>query len=178
MVPEKIFSNKIEKIEEEINNLLNDDIVEEKLKLLSKITNKSKDEVVRSEFIRLSNEKDWVRKTHKVTSNRKTEVPPFIRKILLEVYKGHCQISNYTFITDKGIPYFEVHHINRKKGHHLKNILVVSPNVHAQFTHTNVTHYFDTEDWLRKVKFNEEEFSVRQAIDTVKKEYYKEVHFD
>ena len=97
---------------------------------------------------------------------------------MLEVYQGRCQISNFTFLTKAGVPFFEIHHINRKEGHHLKNLLVVSPNVHAEFTYANVGHFFDKEGWLRKVKFNEEEFFVRQAIDFVTKEYYKEIHFE
>ncbi|MEK6552104.1 MAG: HNH endonuclease, partial [Bacteroidota bacterium] len=116
-------------------------------------------------------------KTRSASATTKENVPPFIRKILLEVYKGKCQLTNFTFITESGVPYFEVHHIKPELAHHLKNILVVCPNVHRQFEYTNVKEYFDNDGWLRKVKFNEDEFFVRQAIDFVTKEYHKEVHY-
>lgn len=128
--------------------------------------------------MRLISEKFSERKVHKISTTIKEGTPIFIRKILLEIYKGKCQISNFTFITKKGLPYFEIHHINHQKGYNLKNLLVVCPNVHAQFNHAVVEHYFDKEKWLRKVKFNGDEYFVRQAIDFVTKEYYKEIHFE
>jgi hypothetical protein len=46
------------------------------------------------------------------------------------------------------------------------------------FTHANCEEYFDNEGWLRKVKFNNEEFNVYQAIDNIKGKYFeKDVHF-
>jgi hypothetical protein len=178
LIPEKFFNNRIQAIENDIEAAHTEKEVERKLESLSNITNKPKEDIWKSEFIRLSSEKHRSRKVRRGSIKTKENVPLFIRKILLEAYKGHCQISNFTFLTKRGVPYFEVHHINPEKGHFIKNLLVVSPNVHAQFTHTNVTPFWDNEGWLRKVKFNEEEFFVRQAIDTIAKEYYKEVHFE
>jgi len=178
IVPEKIFKNRIIVAEEEISSARNEKEVDKQLKLLSQITNKPTEEVIRSEFLRLSSENIRQRRVHKASSQVKEGVPPFIRKILLEIYKGRCQISNFTFLTKEGIPYFEIHHIKPRESHYLKNLLVVSPNVHAQFTYANVEHYYDKDAWLRKVKFNNEEYFVRQAIDFITKEYIKEVHFD
>ncbi len=46
------------------------------------------------------------------------------------------------------------------------------------FTHANCTEYFDNDGWLRKVKFNGEEFNVYQAIDNfIDKYFVKDVHF-
>lgn len=92
------------------------------------------------------------------------------------MYKGKCQITNYTFLTRNNNPYFELHHIDHEKGNHLKNLLVVSPNTHAQFSYANLEQYFDNDGWLRKVKFNNEEFKVFQIIDDLPKVFEKEVH--
>ena len=76
-----------------------------------------------------------------------------------------------------GNPYFEIHHIKPEIGSHLKNILVVSSNIHAQFTYAFVEEFFDQDGWLRRVKFNKEIFLVNQIIDKTPKRFEKEVHF-
>ncbi len=58
----------------------------------------------------------------------------------------------------------------------LKNLLVVSPNVHAQFTHAPVRETFDEEGWLREVSFNSENYKVTQAIDNLSKVFFKAVY--
>jgi len=178
IVPEKIFKSYIVATENELLAAQTEKEVNRKLKLLSQITNKTTEEVAKSEFLRLSSKKKYPRTVHKTSSYIKESVPSSIRKILLEIYKGRCQISNFTFLTKDEIPYFEIHHINPRESHYIKNLLVVSPNVHAQFTYANIEHYFDKDGWLRKVRFNEEEYFVRQAIDFVMKEYIKEIHFE
>jgi hypothetical protein len=178
IVPEKIFKRSVIDIENELLDAKTEEVAEKKLIYLSKVTNEPKEEVARSEFLRLSSQANSPRGIHKYSSHVKESVPAPIKKILLEIYKGRCQISNFTFLTSKGIPYFEIYHIKPKEGHYIKNLLVVSPNVHAQFTHSKVKLYYDNESWLRKVRFNEEEYFVRQAIDFMTKEYIKEVHFE
>ena len=93
------------------------------------------------------------------------------------MYEGKCQVTNFSFFTKKNKPYFELHHIDPEKGNHLKNLLVVSPNTHAQFTHANLIQHFDNEGWLRKVKFNKDEYKVFQIIDDLPNEFEKEIHF-
>lgn len=178
IIPEKIFKSKIVTVENEISSSETKKEVDKKLKLLSQMTNSPEEEVVKSKFLRLSSLKSRHRGVRQASSYVRESIPFFIRKILSEIYKGRCQISNFTFLTKDGTPYFEIHHINPREGHYLKNLLVVSPNVHAQFTNANVEHYFDKEKWLRKVRFNGEEYFVRQAIDFITKEYIKEVHFE
>ena len=75
-----------------------------------------------------------------------------------------------------GNPYFEIHHIDPLKGNHFKNLLVVSPNVHAQFTFADLEQHFDNYGWLRKVKFNEVTHNVYQIIDDLPIDFEKEVH--
>lgn len=58
----------------------------------------------------------------------------------------------------------------------LKNLLVVSPNIHAQLTYANFKQFFDKEGWLREVHFGTRKYKVFQAIDTLRKEFIKELH--
>lgn len=178
IIPEKIFEatlitqlNEFEKIENEI-------LLEEKLKSISKFANSTKQEILKNEFIRLSNNE--VKKRRSITKQKittKESVPFALRKILLNLYEGKCQVSNFTFLMKNGFPYFELHHIDALKGNHLKNLLVVCPNIHAQFTYANVEQKFDSDGWLREVKFNDDLFKINQIIDKLPKYFEKEVHF-
>ena len=74
-------------------------------------------------------------------------------------------------------PYFEIHHIKPELGNHLKNILVISPNVHAQFTYALIEEQFDNDGWLRHIKFNDKNYVVNHIIDKIPKRFEKEIHF-
>ena len=148
------------------------------LKKISLISNSNFEDTIYSEFFRLSQGIIEMRKYDKSKTIRKKEsIPASIRKILAEVYKGKCQISGFSFLMKNGKPYFELHHIKPNLGNHLKNILVVSPNVHAQFTYARVVEFFDEQEWLRKVRFNDDEFLVKHIIDDLPRKFEKEVHY-
>lgn len=108
---------------------------------------------------------------------RKEGIPAAIRKILTEIYDGKCQITQFGFLTRNGKPYFEIHHIKPDLGNHLKNLLVICPNIHALFTYAHLQQYFDEEGWLRRVKFNNEQYNVIHIIDEIPKQFEKEIHF-
>jgi hypothetical protein len=150
---------------------------EESVSIIEKLTNENKSTILKNEYVRLVKDKMETRK-HKQVNPRfvKEGVPKSLRKILEEVYLGKCQVSGFTFLTKSGNPYFELHHIKPEFGNHLKNLLVVSPNVHVQFTFAHVKEIFDTEGWLREVFFNEENFKVTQTIDKIAKDFYKEIY--
>jgi hypothetical protein len=177
IVPERIFKDKVVGIEKKLELSNTEEESKKYIDLLSAETKRTTEEVAKSEFLRCVSIEPTQRLHRSVSAKMKESVPSFTRNILLEIYKGKCQVTNFTFLTKSGTPYFEVHHIKPELGHHLKNLLVVSPNVHAQFTHANVEEFFDKEGWLRKVKFNDDEFFVRQAVDFITKEYFKEVHY-
>src|SRR5437870_13549132 len=88
----------------------------------------------------------------------KENVPLSLRKILELIYEGKCQASNFTFTQRNRKPYFEIHDIKPDSGNNIKNLLVVTPNIHARFTYANCEEDFNIEDWQRKVKFNNAEF--------------------
>lgn len=113
-------------------------------KKLSNITNTKSEIVIQNEFVRLSKDKIQNRRT--IAKNdliARERVPCSLRKILLELYKGKCQLTDFTFIKKNGKPYFEIHHINPEKGNHFKNLLVVSPNIHKQFEYARKEEFYD-----------------------------------
>lgn len=171
------FENTVNRIEKDFDSSKTEDIAAAKLALLSTITNTRPTETVLSEYFRLAETEPNARKLRiaKTRGVRET-APASIRELLIGIYGGRCQVTGFGFRKQNGKPYFEIHHIRRELGDHLKNVLVVSPNTHAQFTYAFVEHYFDAQGWLRKVQFNGSVFEVRQAIDKIPRRYQKEVH--
>lgn len=178
IIKEDKFIEQVRLLENKIDNSKKENDLEQCFEDLALKVNQPKMEVAIVEFLRLNNE-IMKRRAHKKPSSSliKENVPASLRKILELIYQGRCQISNFTFIQRNGKPYFEIHHIKPDYGNHFKNLLVVSPNIHAMFTHACYVEYFDNDGWLRKVKFNDEEFNVYQAIDNFRDKYFvKDVH--
>jgi len=175
---EKQFENFVKRNEKELDESKDETEVSLKLKQISKFTNSNFRETVLSEYFRLSKNKIQKRKYKSVRVGEiKESVPPSIRKILSEIYNGKCQITNFGFLMKSRKPYFEIHHIRPDLGNHLKNLLVVCPNIHAQFTYAKVEEYFDEEEWLRRVKLNDNEYIVNHIIDNIPKKFEKEIHY-
>jgi hypothetical protein len=178
LVPERIFEKSVLQLEKQMERSATDAETSQLLKRLSDMTNRTAREVAGSEFVRLSSRIAEKRRMRGVRSSRTREsVPASLRRILLELYSGKCQVSGFTFLTKSGAPYFETHHINPEAGNQVRNVLVVSPNVHAQFTYASVEHVFDEEGWLRGVRFNNQNYPVFQIIDSLKRIFEKEVHY-
>jgi hypothetical protein len=177
IMTEKQFQGFVKNIEQEIEKVNDESIINNKLQELSQITNSTLLEVNLNEFKRLSENEMEERAFQKPRSSRpKESAPRHLRILLTKLYQGKCQISGFGFTTKNGLPYYEIHHIKPNYGHHIKNLLVVSPNVHAQFTYALVEEYFDNDGWLRKVKLNEQEFSVFQIINNIPQHFSKEIH--
>ena len=177
IIPEKLFENTLMESLCEIEEIDNDNLFEEKLNVISKFANSTKQEILNNEFVKLSNNEIEERKSYRKNTTTRESVPLPLRKILLSLYEGKCQVSNFSFFMKNGLPYFEIHHIDALKGNHFKNLLVVSPNVHKQFTFATLEQTFDNDGWLRNVKFNDDSFVVNQIIDKLPKYFEKEVHF-
>lgn len=174
---ERRFKSLVNKYQTDLDTSKTERNVEEKIQLLSQITNTTEEQVAASEFVRLSKSQTEPRKYQKERFTRtKENVPPSIRRILADIYKGRCQLTDFGFLMKNGEPYFEIHHIKSNYGHHLKNLIVVCPNIHTQFEYAKVKEYFDEEGWLRRVKFNSQSYSVRQFIDNVQPKFAKEVY--
>ena len=173
---EKLFNEIVEKTEKEFDNSREEENIISSINRLSSITNTSVTDTWSSEFYRLSEKQINARKRNQREITTRESVPLSIRRILEELYKGKCQLTDFTFKMRNRKSYFEVHHIKPDLGNHTKNLLVVSPNIHAQFTHAKVREYFDNDGWLRKVKLVDQEYPVFQFIDTIKEPFTKEIH--
>lgn len=179
ILPERQFENIVKRLENEFDKSQSEDEARLRLHEVSKITGSELRDAVFNEYYRLSNIQIEKRKYTKTELARKKEsVPASIKKLLTEIYEGKCQITSFTFTMKNGKPYFEIHHIEPDLGNHIKNLLVVSPNVHAQFTYAFVEEFFDEDGWLRQVKFNREEFLVNHIIDKLPRKFEKEIHFE
>ncbi len=178
IIREKDFVAKIREYQSELDTSDTEREVDQKLIELSEITRLSMNDVLISEFIRLARQKVNLRNyTQRKPTKIKEKVPISLKKILGKIYGGRCQLTNFTFIQKNGNPYFEIHHIDENRGNFIKNLLVVSPNIHAQFTYARKEEFFDDEGWLIRVRFNEIEYSVNQFIRKVKdREFYKLSH--
>ncbi len=179
LMKESNFKNYIKKsFNQLVSTMENEEeghIVENTLEEMAQITNQSKKEILTGQFLKLKNVAIEKRKYEKVnTTKRKERVPYLMRKILEAVYDGRCQLTSFTFLQQNGKAYFEVHHIDENRGHDWKNLLVVSPNIHAQFTYGECTNYFyDRKGWLRKVDLCGETYLVMQLLDRIKAKHFE-----
>jgi hypothetical protein len=178
VLPDKIFAKQLTSSLRKFESSRDEKTMNEALLEAVDIANTPAQKIIENEFVKLSNDPFMPRRlTKNIAGGAKRErVPCYLRNVLKTVYSGKCQISNFSFLGRNGEPYFEIHHIDPAKGNHIKNLLVVSPNVHAQFTHAKVEHMFDDDKWLRAVKFNDERFDVFEKIDCLQKTFAKEIH--
>jgi len=179
ILPEEEFIKTIRDLEDNFDKSRSENEAVNHLSKVSKITGAKLNEIVLNEYHRLSAipiEKRLYNRTR--LTKRKENIPVSIRKLLEEIYHGKCQLTGFTFIMMNGKPYSEIHHITPDLGHHMKNLLVVSPNIHAQFTHATVKKHFDIDGWLRRVKFDKKDFVVHHIVDELPKKFKKEIHFE
>jgi hypothetical protein len=177
LVPEGLFRKQITEAESNLDSAKTEADADAAVSAIARAAHARPDEVIAGEFVRLAareSVKERVRRTRQVLAAE--SIPTSLRVILAGLYEGRCQVSGFTFLKTDGQPYFEVHHINPNLGHHVKNVLVVSPNVHAQFTYADVGQSFDNDGWLRQVSFNGEEHKVFQKMDKLKTHAVKQVH--
>lgn len=92
-----------------------------------------------------------------------------ISKRLKKLYKGRCQICNFTFEKENGQNYSESHHIvplGESGSEEIKNIIIICANCHRQI------HY----DKVRWKSFGDN-FRYVEIDGKLKKAKYKPVHF-
>lgn len=179
IMTERQFENIVERMEKEFDESESEDVASSKLDAIAKIVNTTQKETLWSEYSRLTKMEIKKRERKTLKPRRaKESTTPSIRKLLTEIYDGKCQITRFGFLMKNGKPYFEIHHVKPDLGNHIKNLLVVSPNIHAQFTYAYLEEFFDQDGWLRRVRFNREEFFVNHIIDRIPKKFEKEIHLD
>ena len=89
LIPEKHFEKQVSDFENKFEKSANDKEAEEQIQIISAITNNSKEEVLKSEFIRLAKQEISERKIKTISESKSREyVPVSLRKILHGLYCG------------------------------------------------------------------------------------------
>ena len=143
-----------------------DSEAEQELSTLSRLTRKRPLELAQEELLRIAQEslRQPRPRVFPGAPERHEGVPSGIRVLLRELHDGKCQLCSFTFEKRNGEPYFEIHHLDPKVGHHPSNLLVVCPNCHAQFEHATVTDFKWAGNWLVGVLINGKWVAVRQPL--------------
>ena len=143
-----------------------DSEAEQQLTTLSRLARRRPREVAREELLRIVG--DSTPRPRPTVLPRVAErhevVPSGIRVLLRELHDGKCQLCSFTFEKRSGDPYFEVHHLDPKIGHHPTNLLVVCPNCHAQLEHATISDLRLAGSWLVGVTINGKRVSIRQPL--------------
>jgi hypothetical protein len=170
LIKENDFINKTLELEQGLDNSNTDEEASGKIATLANWTKSEKNKVLYSELFRLSSGLPIVERriVERKRRNALENIPAGIRMLLTEIYKGHCQVCDFTFLKKNHQPYFEAHHLNPHKGHHPKNLVVVCGNCHNEFENANVKQELDENAWLTKVAFNEIVHPVKQAVFDIK----------
>jgi hypothetical protein len=179
LLKEEVFLKMTKEFQTEFDTSINDKIASEKIEQISKLTQVHKTKIIYSEFLRLSKySNEEARKRLKTSSQFSSEkTPASIRIILENLYKGYCQVCSFSFLKRDNKPYYEIHHLAAKLGHHPKNLVLVCANCHRQFEFANVEKFPDEKGWLSKVCFNQNEFFVKQAINEIEKQEFLKTVF-
>ncbi len=154
------------KARERLQAAMTDLEAEQELSTLSRLTKKRPRELAQEELSHIAQRSARQPRPsiHVGSVERHEGVPPGLRILLRELHDGKCQLCSFSFEKRNGDPYFEIHHLDPKVGHHPNNLLVVCPNCHAQFEHATVTDFRWADHWLIGVTINDKRISVRQPL--------------
>jgi len=143
-----------------------DSEAEQQLAILWRVTRRRPREVALEELSRIAQQSARQSRPTVVpaVAERREVVPAGTRVLLRELHEGKCQICSFTFEKRNGEPYFEIHHLDPKVGHHPTNLLVVCPNCHAQLEHATVGDLKWTGPWVVGLSINGKRLSVRQPL--------------
>jgi hypothetical protein len=155
-----------QKARRKLESARTDSEAEQELGVLSRLTRRRPRDVAREELLRIAQSSERQARVRIIppSGERHEGVPSGIRVLLREVHGGRCQLCAFTFEKRNGEPYFEIHHLDPKIGHHPTNLLVVCPNCHAQLEHAAVTDLTRAADWLICVTVNGKRVPVRQPF--------------
>lgn len=170
LIPEKKFIMTTKDLQKDFDNSRSEKEASHKVQKLSNWTFSNGNEVVINEFQRLTNVPTPEERQYVVRNSARSRenVPANLRSLLHKIYQGHCQVCDFWFLRQDGLPYFEIHHLEPDLGHHPKNILVVCGNCHNQFEYASVREERDDDHWLVRVFFNEKMYLVKQILSSMK----------
>jgi hypothetical protein len=165
LIPERNFVEITQNLQQGFDVAKNEQDALSKANTLAKWNHVDKDEAFINEYYRLAYSFPSGRKYFQKNIGKIREsIPVNLKAILREIYTGHCQICDFTFLKKDNEPYFEVHHLEPSMGHHPKNVVVVCGNCHNQFEHANVKKEYSDDYWLVKVLFNNSLHLVNQVL--------------
>lgn len=178
LISEKDFIITIKRIQKEFDNSENEEVAAKKIIRLADWTNLDKKSVVLREYHRLVKTSSIQERQYakKKLNQAKEGVPYNLRVLLAEIYQGHCQLCDFTFLKRDKTPYFEIHHIDPSMGSYPKNLILVCANCHRQFEYADVRREFNSDRWLTKVFFNNIAHPVNQIIFKSKFETIKKIY--
>jgi len=155
-----------QKARRSLRDARSDEEAKQELSVLSRLTGKRVRELAQEEILRIASESQRQPrpKVFPGANERHEGVPSGIRLLLRELHEGKCQLCSFTFDKRSGEPYFEIHHLDPKIGHHPSNLLVVCPNCHAQFEQAKITDFRWAGNWLIGVTINAKRVAVRQPL--------------
>lgn len=171
IVPEGRFIAKTQDLQQSFDDSESEQGAEEKITTLTDWTRLDEKRVVFTELSRLIQKPPKEDRGYLIERQRvvRESAPASIRSLLEAIYQGHCQVCDFWFLRTDNKPFYEIHHLNPLKGHHPKNLVVVCGNCHNRFEYAN-THLEFNDDWLVRVSFNRETYSVTQALLNMKLE--------
>jgi 5-methylcytosine-specific restriction endonuclease McrA len=139
---------------------------EQQLTILGRLARKRPREVAQEELLRIVQQSARQPRPRVLpaVAERREGVPAGTRVLLRELHDGKCQICSFTFEKRNGEPYFEIHHLDPRIGHHPTNLLVVCPNCHAQLEHAMLGDFRWAGHWLVGLSINGKRLSVRQPL--------------
>ena len=179
LIAENDFIIKTQELQNSFDNSQDEEEALEGVVQLARWTELDKSRVSLNEYRRLVDTMPFRRREYvSRRSNQTRERTPHNLRILLgEIYQGHCQVCDFTFLKKDDKPYFEIHHIDPVEGHQPKNLMVVCANCHRQFQFANAAHTFNNEDWLIKVNFNQSSYDINQILLNTKiEDFMKQTH--
>lgn len=154
------------KTRQKLHSAQTDAVAEQELHTLSRLTKKSPRQQAQEELLRIAQESPRQPRPRVFPrpAKRRENVPPGIRVLLRELHRGRCQLCSFTFQKRNGEPFFEIHHLDPRIGHHPSNLLVVCPNCHAKFEYAEITDWKWSDNWLIAVVINGKRIPVRQPL--------------
>lgn len=171
IVPERKFIAKTHDLQHSFDDSESEQGAEEKITTLTEWTRLDKKKVVFTELSRLIQKPPREDRGYLIERQRvvRESAPAGIRTLLEAIYQGHCQVCDFWFLKKDNKPFFEIHHLDPLKGHHPQNLVAVCGNCHNRFEYANTDLEFH-DDWLVRVSFNQETYSVTQALLDMKLE--------
>lgn len=166
LIPEHRFIHKTQELQKNLDNSKDEIEASDTIYNLSRWTDLDKAKVTLREYRRIVDNMPIEERRYisKRSRQARENVPPSLRVLLGDIYRGHCQVCNFWFMKKNGEPYFETHHIDTSKANHPKNLILVCANCHRQFEYSNVIHKFDKQNWLIRVSFNKKIYIVNQVF--------------